>query len=138
MTCNTLTYLHHLSRPGDYFVSLDLADGSYTLGIRGEDRENSIVNYRGELWRLACLPTGWLGSAYCFCKLTQVLTNYLRRPQAAPPTTTTPLPLCLLKLPYMNDFLFLAASFPATLIEIEIVYNVYRVMQVAVFGPSQL
>jgi hypothetical protein len=27
MTCETLKHLRHLSRPGDYFVSLDLADG---------------------------------------------------------------------------------------------------------------
>jgi hypothetical protein len=35
--------------------------------------------YRGELWRLACLPMGWSGSAYYFCKLTQAFINYLRR-----------------------------------------------------------
>jgi hypothetical protein len=60
----------HLSRAGDYFVSLDLADGYYTLGIREEDRDLFTVNYRGALWRLACLPMGWSGSAYYFCKLT--------------------------------------------------------------------
>jgi hypothetical protein len=34
MICETLKHLHHMSRPGDYFVSLDLTDGYYTLGIR--------------------------------------------------------------------------------------------------------
>ena len=64
MSCETLKHLPHLSRPGDYFVSLDLADGYYTLGIREHDRDFFTVNYRGELWRLACLPMGWSGSAW--------------------------------------------------------------------------
>jgi hypothetical protein len=58
MSCETLKHLLHLSRPGDYFVSLDLADGYFPLGIREEDRDFFTVNYRGELWRLACLPMG--------------------------------------------------------------------------------
>jgi hypothetical protein len=70
MTCETLKHLRHLSRPGDYFVSLDLADGYYTLGIREEHRDFFTVNYRGALWRLACLPMGRSGSTYYFCKLT--------------------------------------------------------------------
>jgi hypothetical protein len=37
MSCETLNNLRYLSRPGDYFVSLDLADGYLTLGIREED-----------------------------------------------------------------------------------------------------
>jgi hypothetical protein len=55
MTCETLNHLRHLSRPGDYFVSLDLTDGYYTLGRREEDRDYFTVNYRGDMWRLACL-----------------------------------------------------------------------------------
>jgi hypothetical protein len=43
--CETFKHLRHLSRPGDYFVSLDLADGYYTLGIREEDRDFFTVNY---------------------------------------------------------------------------------------------
>jgi hypothetical protein len=61
MSCETLKHLRHLSRPGDY---LYLTDGYYTLGIREEDRDYVTVNYRGTLWRLACLPLGWSGSAY--------------------------------------------------------------------------
>jgi hypothetical protein len=38
-----------MSLPGDYFVSLDLADGFSTLGIREENRDFFTVNYRGEL-----------------------------------------------------------------------------------------
>jgi hypothetical protein len=48
MSCEALKHLRHLSRPGDYFVSLDLADGYKTLGIREEDRDSFTVNYRGE------------------------------------------------------------------------------------------
>jgi hypothetical protein len=66
MTCETLKHLHHLSRPGDFFVSLDLTDGYYTLGVREEDRDYFTVNYCGTLWRLACLPMGWSCSAYYF------------------------------------------------------------------------
>jgi hypothetical protein len=41
--------LHYLSRLGDFFVSLDLADGYYTLGISEEDRDYFTVNCQGEL-----------------------------------------------------------------------------------------
>jgi hypothetical protein len=44
MSCETLKHLRHMSRPGDYFVSLDLADGYYTLGIREEDRDFFTAN----------------------------------------------------------------------------------------------
>jgi hypothetical protein len=88
MTCETLKQLRHLSRPGDYIVSFELTDGYYTLGIREEDRDYFAVNYRGALWRLACLPMGRSGSSYYFCKLTQVFTNYLRRPPPPTPATT--------------------------------------------------
>ena len=63
MSCETLKHISHMSRPCDYFVSLDLTDGYYTLGIREKDRNFFTVNYRGELWRLECLPMGWSGSA---------------------------------------------------------------------------
>jgi hypothetical protein len=49
MSCESLKHLHHLSCPGDYFVSLGLADGYYTLSIREEDRDFFTVNYMGEL-----------------------------------------------------------------------------------------
>jgi hypothetical protein len=55
MSCETLKHLRHMSRPGDYLVSLDLADGYYTLGIREANRDFFTINYKGELWRLACL-----------------------------------------------------------------------------------
>jgi hypothetical protein len=45
MSCKTLKQIRHLSSPGDYCISLDLADGYYTLGIREEDRDFFTVNY---------------------------------------------------------------------------------------------
>jgi hypothetical protein len=66
MSCEKLKHLRHLSRQGDFFVSLDLADGYYTVGMREEDRNFFTVNYKGELWRLACLPMRLPGSAYYF------------------------------------------------------------------------
>jgi hypothetical protein len=88
MTCETLKHLRHMSRPGDYSVSLYLTDGYYTLGVREEDRDYFTVNYRGTMWRLTCLPMGWSGSADYSCKLTQVFTNHLRRPPPPTPMST--------------------------------------------------
>jgi hypothetical protein len=88
MTCETLKHLRYLSRPGDYFVSLDLTHGYYTLGIREEDRDYFTLNYRGTMWRLTCLPMGWSGSAYYFCKLTHVFTNHPRSPPPPTPAST--------------------------------------------------
>jgi hypothetical protein len=88
MTCETMKHLRHLSRPGDCFVSLDLTGGYYTLGIREEDRDYFTVNCCGTMWRLACLPMGWSGSSYYFCKLTQVFTNHMRWPLPPTPAST--------------------------------------------------
>jgi hypothetical protein len=121
MSCETLKHLRHMSRLGDYFVSLDFADGYYTLSIREADHDFFLtVNYRGELWRLACLPMGWL-------KLTQTFTNYLRS-APTPLTTKTATPYKPSRhflrnirwrgarlLPYIDDFLFMASSHDATL-----------------------
>eukprot|EP00873_Tetraselmis_striata_P027433 jgi/Tetstr1/447697/TSEL_035054.t1 len=100
MSYETLKHLRHLARAGDWFVSMDLADGYYALGIREEDRDFFTVNYRGELWRLACLP------------------------MALPPTAPSKPTRRFLRntrwrgerlLPYMDDFLFLADSREAAL-----------------------
>jgi hypothetical protein len=128
--CETLKHLRHLSRLGDYFVSLDHTDGFYTLGIREEDRDYITVNYRGTLWRLASLPMGWSGSAFYFCKLTQVFTNQFRRPlpptPASTPSNARPSKRFLRNahwrgtrlLPYMDDFLFLADSYHDALLRL--------------------
>eukprot|EP00873_Tetraselmis_striata_P013426 jgi/Tetstr1/433690/TSEL_022909.t1 len=129
MSYETLKHLRHLARAGDWFVSMDLADGYCALGIREEDRDFFTVNYRGELWRLACLPMGWTGSSYYFCKLTAAFTDYLRTPlkrrdPALPPTAPSKPTRRFLRntrwrgerlLPYMDDFLFLADSREAAL-----------------------
>jgi hypothetical protein len=115
-----------MSRPGDY-VSIYLADGYYTLGIR-EDRDFFTVNYRGELSRIACLSMGGLGSAYYLCKLRHVFANYLWRlatsPIARKTTHHKPTRSFLRNirwrgtrlLPYMDDFMFMAYSREATLL----------------------
>eukprot|EP00873_Tetraselmis_striata_P021558 jgi/Tetstr1/441822/TSEL_030038.t1 len=93
MSYETLKHLRHLlARVGGWFVSMDLADGYYALGIREEDRDFFTVNYRGELWRLACLPMGWTGSSYYFCKLTAAFTDYMRTPLKRRDPTLPPTP----------------------------------------------
>eukprot|EP00873_Tetraselmis_striata_P018116 jgi/Tetstr1/438380/TSEL_026946.t1 len=130
MSYETLKHLRHLTHAGDWFVSLDLsADGYDALGIREEDRDFFTVDYRGELWRLACLAMGWTGSSYYVCKLTAAFTDYLgtplkRRDPALPPTAPSKPTRRFLRntrwrgerlLPYMDDFLFLANSREAAL-----------------------
>eukprot|EP00873_Tetraselmis_striata_P033276 jgi/Tetstr1/453540/TSEL_040508.t1 len=75
MSYKTLKHLRHPARAGDWFVSTDLADGYYALGIRKEDRDFFTVYYRGELWRLACLPMGLTCSLYYYCKMTAAFTR---------------------------------------------------------------
>jgi hypothetical protein len=122
MSREAFKHRRHLSRPGEYFVSLDIADGYYTLGIKEEDRDFFTVKYRGELWRLACLPMDLSSSAYYFCKLIHVFTNYLSR-RATPPIASTtrshkPTRRFLRNirwrgtrlLPYIDDFMFMVHS----------------------------
>jgi hypothetical protein len=109
-----------MSRPGNCFVSVDLTNWYYTLGILEEDRDYFAVNCRGTMWRLAWLPMGWSGSAYYFCKLAYLFIDYLRRPLPPTPTTapTSGRPSKRLLrnarwrgtrlLPYIDDFMFLA------------------------------
>jgi hypothetical protein len=101
---------------------MDLADSYYALGIREEDRDLFTVTYRGELWRLACMPMGWSRSANYSCKLTQAFTSYHRR-MDTPPTAWRFTPQKPTRrfirnirwrgthlLPYMDDFMFMADS----------------------------
>eukprot|EP00873_Tetraselmis_striata_P012133 jgi/Tetstr1/432397/TSEL_021794.t1 len=92
MSYETLKHLRHLARAGDWFVSMNLADGYYALGIREEDRDFFTVHYRGELWRLA--------RAYRW-PTRRFLRNTRWRGERL--------------LPYMDDFLFLADSREAAL-----------------------
>eukprot|EP00873_Tetraselmis_striata_P011107 jgi/Tetstr1/431371/TSEL_021062.t1 len=81
MSYKTLKHMRHLARPCEWFVSMDMADGCYALGIREEDRDFfTHSELWGKLWRLACLPIGSSGSSYYFCKLTAAFTDYLRTP----------------------------------------------------------
>jgi hypothetical protein len=128
MSCETLKELRHLSRPGDFLVSPDLADGYYGLGSREEDRDIFTIIYRGELWRLACLPMGWSRSAYYLCKLTQAFTKCIRRATKSPIVGMATSHSAMRRIlrntiwrkarvgPYMDDFTFMADSRAATLL----------------------
>jgi hypothetical protein len=84
LTYETLKHLNNLTRAGDWMVSLDLADGYYTLGIREEDRDFFAVNYRGTVYILAGLPMGWKCISYYFCRLTEAFIRHLREPLPNP------------------------------------------------------
>jgi hypothetical protein len=61
----TLKHIRHLERKGEYFVSPNLLNNYYyALGIFEEDCNLYKINYRGELFRLACLPIDWSGLPY--------------------------------------------------------------------------
>jgi hypothetical protein len=53
-------------RPGDYFVSLDLTNGYYTLGIREEDRDFFTVNFRWQALAPRVPPDGQVGVRLLF------------------------------------------------------------------------
>jgi hypothetical protein len=80
----TLKHLKNLTRAGDWMMSFDLADGYYTLGIRGEDIDFLTVNYRGMMFRLAGLPMDWKCRSYYFCRLTEVFNPSPTRTDAQP------------------------------------------------------
>lgn len=61
---------------GDWFLFLCLHDGYYCVGICKEDQDFFTANSRGELWRLACLPTGWTGSNYYIPHVAHSHTTY--------------------------------------------------------------
>jgi hypothetical protein len=43
----TLMWVRHLTRKGDYIFSYDLEDGAYALGVNPTDRDYFTVNVRG-------------------------------------------------------------------------------------------
>eukprot|EP00873_Tetraselmis_striata_P046313 jgi/Tetstr1/466577/TSEL_011079.t1 len=98
MSYETLKHLRHLARAGDWFVSMDMADGYYAPGIREEDRDFFTVNYRGELYVATCVPTDGLDR---LVPIRRFLRNTRWRGERL--------------LPYMDDFLFLADSRQAAL-----------------------
>jgi hypothetical protein len=131
MTCETLEHTPHMSCPGNYFVSLDLADGYYTLSIRKAYRDFFTVNCRGEVWRLAYiyLPMRWSGSVYYFSSYPrssptifagQQLRNLPLRHHPSQPPSRRFLRNAWWRgarlLSYMDEFLSLADFYHATLI----------------------
>jgi hypothetical protein len=72
--------VRYLTRKGDYIFSFNPKGGFYALQIVIEQRNFLIVNVRGQLYRLACLPTGWSLSPYHFCAFTDTFVRYLHQP----------------------------------------------------------
>ena len=79
----TLKRLQMLSRPGDWAISFDLADGFMACSIAPEDRRYLTVMIQGKLYRACVLPFGLSSSPSVFCQIMQVLTRLLRNPNVA-------------------------------------------------------
>lgn len=120
----TLKRLRYLARRGDWFISFDLMDGFYAVGIAPEDRKYFTVNIRGTLYQLAGLPMGWSLSPYVFHQFCHTFVRHFRSPEQAPKstssrrvrstTTTRARPRGRKKgvrlLPFVDDFAFFASS----------------------------
>ena len=153
MQYETLKNLRSIGQKGDWMFSFDLRDGFYALGIQPEYRDYFTVNIRGEYFRMAGLPMGYILSPYTFCRMTDVMTGYLRTPpvlrgQRRPGSTKK-----LLKtrrrsgvrmLPFVDDFLFLARSRRAALELREQVLQLWETLGLernekkGVFEPTQV
>lgn len=83
MKYETLKRLQLMSRPGDWAISFDLADGFTACSIAEEDRQYLTFMLQGKLYRAAVLPFGLSSSPSVFCQIMQVLTRLLRNPNVA-------------------------------------------------------
>ena len=72
--------LRYLARPGDWAISMDIADGFHCISIAPEHRCFFTFRLRGQLLRCVVLPFGWSGSPAVFCRCMRVLTRLLRSP----------------------------------------------------------
>jgi hypothetical protein len=105
-----------------------MKDGFYAMGIVQGQRDLLRVNVHGQLYRLAGLPMGWSLSPYHFGALTDTFVRHLRQPDPGGFTTHHGRPtqpdgdmpskrfLRHIRwrgakiLPYVDDFLFFAAT----------------------------
>ena len=123
----TLRRLQMLSRPGDWAISFDLADGFHCCNIAEEDRQYLTFMLQGKLFRAAVLPFGLSSSPAVFCQIMRVLTRVLRSPivpltrdQLAPShwlalrdqlLSRPAVDYCGMRtLPFMDDYLCLFSS----------------------------
>ena len=119
MKFETLRSLRTMAKQNDYMISMDLRDGFYAIGIHPEFRDYFTVNYRGTLYRLACLPMGWCASPYVFHTVIKTVVDYLRSP--IPIDHRRPTRVLRKRkgrqregvrlLPFVDDFLFLRQGF---------------------------
>ena len=81
VTYETLKRLQLISRPGDWAISFDLADGFHAVSIAPEDRKYLTIQLQGQYYQLAVLPFGLSQSPAVFCRCMRVLTRLLRNPE---------------------------------------------------------
>ena len=128
----TLKRLQMLSRPGDWAISFDLADGFMCCSVAEEDRKYMTFMLQGKLYRTTVLPFGLKSSPAVFCKIMETLTRLLRSPDVAlDPKTASPAQWLELRdqmlrrkpityrgmrtLPFLDDYLALFESRSAAL-----------------------
>ena len=82
MKMETLKHLGIIAKPGDWWVSFDLVDGFYALGVHEDYRDYFALNINGQIYHFAAIPQGWSLSPFIFQKFTEVFTKHLRDPEA--------------------------------------------------------
>jgi len=91
----TLRRLHHLARPRDWLLSLDIQDGFYTVPVHPADRKYLTIHIAGlGMVQFASLPMGLSASPYVF---TKVMRSFSCKPAALPWRSTRTLPGCRLR-----------------------------------------
>ena len=123
----TLKRLQVMSRPGDWALSFDLADGFHCCSIANDDRPYLTFMLQGQLYRCTVLPFGLSCSPAVFCQTMETLTRLLRSPDVAlKPDQLSPAQWLQLRdrlmrrrpvtysgqrcLPFVDDYLILFSS----------------------------
>jgi len=93
----TLRTLENLVRPGNWFFSVDLKDGYYHVGVHPSYQRYVTTTINGSMYHFVGLPFGLQTAPYLFTKVMRVFVKAVRREG-------------IRVLPYLDDFLFVAAS----------------------------
>ena len=141
----TLKRLRYLARPKDYCISIDLQDGFYAMGLQPQDRMYMTYEIPSDLAaacgfssnyiQLCGLPMGWTLSPYYFVQLMEPVFRYLRSPLFAHKRSHQRShrrkfgkKRGFRLLPFVDDILFLFASYQAALAARETIMDVLNML----------